>query len=1361
MNDIIPPDKTSMPQDVEELAPPEELTPEKQDPKDKKKKSWLKRLLTFFGYGVLCFILLLLIAGIVISYYFPSERLTPIAEKELSRILKIPVSIDSLDISLLSGLKISQLKLGQEPSILSIQNVVLDYDLTQLIKGRFTINEVSVDQPELNLISVNGVWNFQPLLELGGPKQRSKPAPAEEKPAGLPPLPIAINLSEFSIRNVRVNLDMDGETKSRLEGLNVNARGKLEPEEIDIWLQTTWVAPQKGQHNLEFSSSQGEGIEVKTLALMNVEVSTQDLNDIRLTGDIGFKKNQIQIGDPLPAPDFSAEIGLEAGVKEESLKIQKMAFHLSEKTRVDLSVQADRLTSNPRFNIRLNEAAFNIEELIEWAGTLIPPLEAGGNVRVSGLEIKGSLPGFKPGDIETLGGKISVKDFFANHPPLSAKLKGVDAEIDLTNAKLVNGVPENLDGKIQLKINRGQAQNLTVNDLSQNLKIQAKGSNLSEVALTFSTAIKNLEVIPPEMDRVKTGVDLKGSAKANWQSGDIHFFNVDYSLGSAVGGKVQGRAKNFGKASFKVEQDIDIQLKPLRSLVPQNLLQKIDGFPSAGTTKVHAVVQGRLDENFQPIQALLNTEIKLQGIDSQLKNPPVEVKQVSSTITFPVDYIPAKGVKIPRLEVETRIDQVKALDKVELGPMILKTDLTMSGYYPLTGEPGKIPITNKTSIQLDRVQSLDPELVVTGLAIDTSLKSDLYAKDFKNAVLKGTVSILDVEGVQEIKTGKIQTSFAVDVNDLSLTQTKTAVDLKIDPPSPEKLDGKIPVGPITFTSSSTQNLKTGEFDIDKVSLIAPSLVNLDVKAELKNWGKTFDVDSTVTETELAAIWKNVPKAFKEGMEDLEVAGSVDLSLDAKGEIPEKFELKKTSLPIVAKAGFQLGGASLSWPSQSIAVEDMNTSTLVNFQDGNGTVSGNVSLAKLFLKNILGEDWLDPKFDFKYSLADFNKFTLDTHEFSIKKYGVLHSMAGSVDGLKPFLTGKIPLKPKEMSRRLDISLTTNNQLQFKKAISEGTQQFLQGIQAHGALLATLGLKMVSGERVAVDGRVEFEEFNAQIPDVLKVTRLNGKFPFNKTLFFERVLVKTLPESFLASRKGFFTQLRDFSKHKNNFTIQEIEAAGQKVSHIGLDVLFKNNRLLVEKFLFDILDGSVAGNLFVIPTPEGPELSFSTEFAGLNFGGLVGFSKEAEKSESEIDGNMQLGLKLKQGQESEPISIDQIVTRFAITRIGAKTLDRFLLFLDPEESRPAIVDTRAKLKLASPHRILVTVENGNLNVEAWLKNKVLGDIIKAPELKRVPVTSLKQFKDVTGQLENLTGLRDALKYLAARGIEFDEEGKILLY
>jgi hypothetical protein len=1360
MNDFLHPSQHLEPPDVQE--PPEEKAPLKPEPKKQKKRSWLKHGFLCIAYGLLIFIVLLVGAGTALTFFFPSERLQPIAEKELTGLLKIPVSIESLDLDLLHGINISRLALGENDPIFAVENLVLDYDLTELFRGRFVINQVLVQDPKLNLISVDGVWNFQPLLELGGKDKAPPIAETPEKSGGLPVIPIAVDLREFAIRNIQVNLDKDGEMKSRLDGLSLTAQGIINRDEINVVLKTI-MAPTAGKdHNLEFYSSQGAGIDVKTLSLVDMEVSAQDLNNVRLAGTLGLKNNQFLIGNPLPSPELSVAIDLSAAVQEQGVNIRKLNLTIGENNRVDISGQASELAKDPRFDITLNEAIFNIEDLIEWAGTMIPEIKASGGLRVSNVNVKGHMPDLKPKDIELANAKISLKNFSAQYPELSANLNGLDVDIDVAQVQLKNSVPENLDMRVHVTMDQAQAQDIKIAGLSHDLKINAEGANLADASLIFSTALKSAQFSSPELGSIQTGLDLNGSLSANIEAGDIHFFKADYSLGSALNGEVKGNAKNFGKTSFEVEQDLGIRLTELRSLIPTKLLKKIDGYPTAGKTAVHAIVQGKLDENFQPVQALVNTRIELKGIDTQLKNPPAKVKEFAATISFPLDYLPKQGVKIPRLDLDARFKNIKALDKLELGAGEIKTQLTMGEYYPLTAnaKARAIPITNKTTVQLDRVAMNEPPMIVTGLAVDTSLKTDLLGQDVKNLTLDGKVSVQDVEGVKEVKTGKILTAFSVDLNDLSLTKTQVAVDLKVDPPLPEKLNGKIPLGPITLTSRSQQNLKTGDIEIERVTVVAPSLLNLDLKANLKNWGKTFNVKTKVTDTKLSALWEKIPKALLAGMEDLDVAGSVNLALNANGSIPDEIDLKK-SLPIVAKADFGLGNASVTWPSKGVTALNMNTTATVDLKEGSGEISGKFAVARLFLKNVLGEEWLNPQFDFKYALDDFNKFTIREHAFSINKFGVSHSFKGQVDGLKPFLTGKIPMTPQELTRRLDISLATSNKLDIQKAINEGTKKFLQGIQAKGALLSDLTLKLTPNEKIELDGKVAFDKFNAQVQDSVQVTDLSGRIPFNKTLVLNRSRFQPKTKSFLASKRGFFTQLRGFSQNKNNLTIKEVEAGGQKVSNIAFDLLYKNNRLMAEKFLFDILDGSVAGNLFVIPTPDGPELSFSTEFAGLNFGALTGRSKATEKAESEIDGNLQLGVKLRQEQSTEPISLDQITAKVAITRIGAETLDRALLYLDPEESKPAIVDTRAKLKLASPHRIIISVKNGNLSVAAWLKNKILGDIIEAPTLKRVPITSLKEFRNLTEQLKSLTGLRDALNYLAARGMEFTEDGEIQLY
>ena len=725
-------------------------------------------------------------------------------------------------------------------------------------------------------------------------------------------------------------------------------------------------------------------------------------------------------------------------------------------------------------------------------------------------------------------------------------------------------------------------------------------------------------------------------------------------------------------------------------------------------------------------------------------------------MALPIQFDNKRGVKIPDLKIQSKFERVQALGNWTVGPAEINTDVAMQGHYHLEKPKGKLPVRNQSQILIGKIESKEPELSVTGLSVDTSFKGDVYGKEVKNASVKGTVAIEDVSGLQQIKTGKIGTAFSASINDLSLTKTQATVRLTVDAPTGKTRGGQIPLGPLTFESDTQQNLKQGDVNIKKLVLNAPALLDLDVSGTLKNWGQKFDVRSNVKQAHLEALLAKVPQQFLKGFEDVRVAGTASLGLNAKGELPESFELAPEGLSVTATAALGLADAGVSWPSRGLMVENLVVATDVDFQRGNGDISGTLSADKVFYKDVLGASHLNPRFDFKYALQDFNKFTIDEHTFAIPNHGIRHTFSGRVDGLKPFLTGQAPLRADALAKRLDIALATRNTLQAEKALAtDSAAAFLENFKADGTLHSLLNVKLSAGKKAEVDGTFEFEKFNTQIPGSVTVKNVTGKFPFNKTLLLDKKWVKPKRKSFSASKKGFFSQLRDFSRYKNNLRIDSVDLKGQTLSNIGLDLLFKNNQLRAEKFLFDVLEGSVAGNLFVVQSQEGPALNFSTEFAGLNFGALIGRSRAEEAAFSEIDGNLQFGLKVQQG--SGPLSLDQIFTKVAITRIGADTFDRALLFLDPDESKPAIVDTRAKLKLASPHKLLVTLENGNLNAEAWLKNKVLGDILKAPELKRIPISSLKQFRDINEQLQVLSGLKDVLNLLAAQGVEFDEEGK----
>jgi len=294
---------------------------------------------------------------------------------------------------------------------------------------------------------------------------------------------------------------------------------------------------------------------------------------------------------------------------------------------------------------------------------------------------------------------------------------------------------------------------------------------------------------------------------------------------------------------------------------------------------------------------------------------------------------------------------------------------------------------------------------------------------------------------------------------------------------------------------------------------------------------------------------------------------------------------------------------------------------------------------------------------------------------------------------------------------------------------------------------------------LNGSVGFNKFSLRLPSGIALNNLSGTFPYTKTLNLDLGRMKDKSIGFSPAQKKFFTPLRNFSRYKNIIRADSLEVNGQALKDIGLDVVFKDNRLMTEKFIFDVLGGTVAGNLFLIQNKQGPVIKFSTEFTGVDSSKLLAIETD-ESIDSQVDGNLQVELKIQTGSENQPVSLDQLSVKIAITRIGAQTLDRLLLFLDPEESKPAIMDTRAKLKLATPHRVKIALKNGNLNVEAWLKSDLLGTI-KAPELKRVPVAGLKRFNTIHEKLQALKSLKQISRYLSARGLQFEEEKMILHY
>ncbi|MEE9259183.1 MAG: AsmA family protein, partial [Nitrospinaceae bacterium] len=764
--------------------------------KPKAKKSVAALLFKCVLALFLLLVLVLAAAGIVLQYYFPSETITPIVERQLSRVLNMPVTIGRIDFSLMRGARVQRIRLGKD--FLSVREVVLDYDMTQLLQGNLIINRIVVDAPQLKAVSQNGVWNFQPILDQAG-KTKSAP-PKTEKPPGLPPLPVGIDLKHLSVKGVRLDLDMDGRIKAAVSGVNLEARGKVQPGFIDLQVRLLMVPDREDRsaHNLAFSSREGNNIiDVKTRTSTDLTVSTNDLNRILLAGTFSLENNAFRTGkQSLPVPDLSGELTLEGFLKEEALNLPTLLLKIADKGRVEISAEAKRFLTNPEFQLHLKEAFFDVKELAAMAAGFLPPIKARGEITVSGFQVAGRLPGFKPERIEVLGGKVSLKNLSARHPPLAAEITGLRGTVTVKKVDLQNMVPKLIDADVDIVIAAAQINELHLKNISQQFSVSAHGLGLSQGRVRFNVSLADIEYHHPELGTFKTSLKTNGTVEGSFPDGNISSAKISYAVGKLFEGNVSAQVEDFGKKSFRAAQDLRINLKEAISFFPPKLLEKLQGIQLDGAVTVHAGLDGRLDKNFRPASVRLKTEADVSGLNLQFQSPKLELNNFSAGISFPAEFDSDRGVIVPELNIHSRFDSAKALDNWEAGPTESKTRLAMENFYNFD-LPGIIPVTHQTTFKMERLLSTAPELSVTGLAVDAGLKGDWHPGDFQNVSLEAKVSVQSAKGLKKFQAEKIGTTVTVDIPNLSLESIGATLKTTVESSTFQQDDMEVKMGPVT------------------------------------------------------------------------------------------------------------------------------------------------------------------------------------------------------------------------------------------------------------------------------------------------------------------------------------------------------------------------------------------------------------------------------------------------------------------------------------------------------------------------------------------------------------------------------------
>jgi hypothetical protein len=230
----------------------------------------------------------------------------------------------------------------------------------------------------------------------------------------------------------------------------------------------------------------------------------------------------------------------------------------------------------------------------------------------------------------------------------------------------------------------------------------------------------------------------------------------------------------------------------------------------------------------------------------------------------------------------------------------------------------------------------------------------------------------------------------------------------------------------------------------------------------------------------------------------------------------------------------------------------------------------------------------------------------------------------------------------------------------------------------------------------------------------------------------------------------------------FKLARIEAGTMplEISNYELDLRLVRSLPSIDHFQFDIMGGSVVGELYVTENPKGFEMEAGCTFSGLNPNLLLpraiqGTSNHQPESLDHVDLSGQLSLQIPLTTDPTQFLYGARLT-LRLTHIGSRTFERFLYALDPYESNEGIVKQRELLRVGTPLWITLQVRYGNLSLSGEVEVK--GVRMRLPRIERFNIAGLPIHARLEDSLSALGPLMNVLKTISADGIILGKDGAI---
>ena len=626
-----------------------------------------------------CLFVLILCLFLLLTYWFPANIVRHQLEAHLSELLDGTINIQALSFNALTGLQLEEvqfLKPGQPP--LTLEHLVLDYDLLGLLVGDLTINEIRIDGADLML-------NLPELSESAPPGEPADSGP--DRPLILSTLPISVNLNTVSITDSHLHIIISTDVHVKASNLNFESSGTVSSEHANV-----------------------EG----GLRVDHLDITVHDKH-LHLPVEVGF----------------DAELHLPT----QRLTLQQLTVFSDPAGGATLSGTVSEFFTQDRIDLALTDTRFHLGAIMklaqdfvprEWSsatldGTLTPTLT------VQGTFADNQFNG-------TAKGTIQATNFQARLPSQRLELGSTSftiqaQDLQMSHNELTNGMASATFASEHVTFQKHTVQSLDVDLSSTYLASGPVTANLSASG-----------IMPPHEGPLQSPArlpfDITVNAQHHLETLQSKISNLAIRIRNVGDLKGTVTLQPQSPPSQDMDATLELRIKPqtdaLLPLLPFDFLEgiAIQKNPEPDTLVVQAT--GTLHEDFRPKQAAATAALNLTPFTATSDETGITGALEQATILLSSKYQERDGRIQGTLGLSGQFSDLLLPETISLGSMHFRLKSSFQGQVSSTFQPLQFQSHDQLQAVFQRI-SLTNASVTTSLPylkISLDTQEDLLAQNY-------------------------------------------------------------------------------------------------------------------------------------------------------------------------------------------------------------------------------------------------------------------------------------------------------------------------------------------------------------------------------------------------------------------------------------------------------------------------------------------------------------------------------------------------------------------------------------------------------------------------------------------------------